>query len=388
MFNKRILFMNMDEKIMENFIEDSFDFKKIKKGNTIKGEIVCVLKDEIVVNIKYFCDGIVKKDELLYEISNNVYLKGSEIDVYVLSLDDGFGNVLLSEKRAHYENAIKELKNIFKQKRKVYVFVKESVDAGLICEFKGVSGFIPRSMVSTSKVNLNDYVNKNLEVVLIEFNQSRGRVIFSSKEIEIEKKEMSRRKFLNEINVGDKFLGKVLTIKDFGIFVEVDGVQGFVHKFEITHKKNFNINDEVSVGDEVTLFVLKIDKENCKVSFTMKDSNYSSFDKYKNDFIVGSVYEGVISKILPFGMVVDLNDEISGFIHISEFPDEFNNLIKCFKVMEKIKVKILSFDVKSEKISLSYSKVFEDEGDTSYSDEDISSIKLGDLFKDVFSKIK
>lgn len=373
---------------MENFIDDSFDFKKIKKGNTLKGEIISVLKDEIVVNIKYFCDGIVKKDELSHEIESDFYLKGNEIDVYILSLDDGFGNVLLSEKKAHYENALKELKDIFKQKRKVYVSVKESVDAGLICDFKGVRGFIPRSMVSTSKVNLNDYVNKNIEVILIELNQSRGKVIFSSKEIEIERNELKKRKFLNEINVGDKFLGRVLSIKDFGIFVEVDGVQGLVHKSEITHKKNFNINDEVSIGDEVSLFVLNIDKENGKLSFTMKDSNYSPFDKYKNDFIVGSVHEGIISKILPFGVVVDLNNEVTGFIHISEFPDEFNNLSKSFKVSDRVKGKILSVDSKNKKISLSYSKVFDDDGDTSYIDEDISTSTLGDLFKDVFSKIK
>ena len=160
--------MDRDKKIMEELMDDSLSFKKIKKGSILKGEIISSLKDEIVVNINYFCDGIVRKEELLKDIVvGETYLKGQQIDVFVVSLDDGFGNVLLSEKKAYYENAINELREIYKNGKKVEVFVKEEVNAGLVCDFKGVRGFIPKSRVSINKVNLSDYLNKVLEVVLI-----------------------------------------------------------------------------------------------------------------------------------------------------------------------------------------------------------------------------
>lgn len=381
--------MDRDKKIMEELMDDSLSFKKIKKGSILKGEIISSLKDEIVVNINYFCDGIVRKEELLKDIVvGETYLKGQQIDVFVVSLDDGFGNVLLSEKKAYYENAINELREIYKNGKKVEVFVKEEVNAGLVCDFKGVRGFIPKSRVSINKVNFSDYLNKVLEVVLIEFDMSKNKVVFSRKEIEQEKIEKNKRELLSRINVGDKFLGTVKNIKDFGIFVDIGGVQGFVHKSEMTHKQKFNINDLVKVGDKVNVYVLNYDKENNKVLLTMKDSNYSPFLEYKNDFIEGNIYDVTVLKIVSSGIIVSLNDELTGFIHVSEISDDMVNLNKSFKVGDKIKAKILSINGEDEKISLSYKKVFEEENDSTYVDNEVSNSTLGDVFKDIFSKLK
>ena len=381
--------MDRDKKIMEELMDDSLSFKKIKKGSILKGEIISSLKDEIVVNINYFCDGIVRKEELLKDIVvGETYLKGQQIDVFVVSLDDGFGNVLLSEKKAYYENAINELREIYKNGKKVEVFVKEEVNAGLVCDFKGVRGFIPKSRVSINKVNLSDYLNKFLEVVLIEFDMSKNKVVFSRKEIEQEKIEKNKRELLSRINVGDKFLGTVKNIKDFGIFVDIGGVQGFVHKSEMIHKQKFNINDLVKVGDKVNVYVLNYDKENNKVLLTMKDSNYSPFLEYKNDFIEGNIYDVTVLKIVSSGIIVSLNDELTGFIHVSEISDDMVNLNKSFKVGDKIKAKILSINGEDEKISLSYKKVFEEENDSTYVDNEVSNSTLGDVFKDIFSKLK
>lgn len=381
--------MDSDKKVIEDFLNDSLNFKKIKQGSILQGEIISSLKDEVIININYFCDGIVKKDELLNEIINGeTYLKGEKIDVYVISLDDGFGNVLLSEKRADYEKSIKKLEEVYKNGDKVKVIVKEELSAGLICYYKGVRGFIPKSRVSVNKVFLRDYLNKVLEVILIEFDVDKNRIVFSGKEIEEEKIQKHKKRVLDEINIGDKFLGTVKSVKDFGVFVDINGVQGLVHKSEITYKKNFNINDFVSVGDKIDVYVLNFDKENGKLSLTMKDSNYNPFQEYKNHFIEGNVYEVVILKIISSGIIVSLNDELSGFIHLSEFPDDINNLNKAFKIGDKIKAKVLSVNEENEKISLSYSKVFEEENDLTYTDEENLNTTLGDIFGNIFSKLK
>ena len=237
-------------------------------------------------------------------------------------------------------------------------------------------------------MNLKDYVGKTLEVYVIEFNSSKNKIVFSRKEIEIQKAKEEKEKLINGINAGDKFLGVVKSIKDFGVFVDIGGVQGLVHKSEITHKRNFNINEMFKVGDKVEVFVLNCDKETGKLSLTMKDSNYNPFKEYKNEFIEGNIYDVTISKILSSGIIVSLNDELTGFIHISEFPEEVQNLNKEFKVGDKIKGKILLINSQDGKISLSYKKVFEDDVEEfDYKEEEVSNT-LGDVFKDLFSKLK
>lgn len=381
--------MDRDNKLMEEFMSYTLDFKKVKEGNVLKGEIISSSKDEVIVNINYFCDGIIKKDELLNDIINGeTYKKGNEIYVYVISVDDGEGNVLLSEKRASQKRALEELKHFYKSGEKLSVFIKESLDVGLVGYFKGVRGFIPVSRVSINKVDLKDYVGKYLEVVLIEFNPSKNRVIFSRKEIEIQKNREEREKLINAINSGDKFIGTVKGIKDFGIFVDIGGVQGLVHKSEITHKRNFDINEMFKVGDSVEVIVLNCDKETGKLSLTMKDPNYNPFDKYKSEFMEGSICDVIVSKILSSGIIVSLNDELTGFIHISEFPEELQNLNKKFNIGDKIKGKILSVNSQDKKVSLSYKKVFEEDIDEfNYKEEEVSNT-LGDVFKDLFLKLK
>lgn len=375
--------MDKDIKLME----ESLNFKKIKKGSIIKGKIISLSKDEVVVNINYFCDGIIKKQELLLDEIEKFYEKDKEIYVYVVSLDDGEGNVLLSEKRANYFKVIEELSEIYKQNKIISVFVKQKLEAGLVCDYKGVSGFIPKSKVSINNSNFEKFLGENLEVKLIDFDESKNRIIFSHRDVEEIKILENRKNFIEKSNPGDKFLGRVESIKDFGIFVNVDGVSGFVHKSEMSYKKKFNVNDLVKVSDEIDVYLLKVDEQNQKIYFTMKDLNFDVFSNYANNFLVGEIYEVVVEKILSSGMIVSLNDELTGFIHISEFPESITNLNKEFSFGDRIKAKILKIDMEDKKISLSYSKVFEEDS----SDEYIEDEKLntfGEIFKDVFSKLK
>lgn len=380
--------MDAEKNTMEQLMNGSFDFHKIKKGDMIEGEIISTYDGEVVVNINYFCDGVIKKEELLEEIIvGKNYLNGQKINVVVMELDDGTGNVSLSEKKAHFKNAINELKKAHKDEINVNVFIKDKVEAGLICDFKGIRGFIPRSRISINKVNMDEYINKNLEVKLIELDLDKNRIIFSRKEIEYDQVQKLRNEVMEKINIGDKFLGTVSNIKDFGVFVDIEGIQGFVHKSQITYKQNFNINDLVKIGDKVTVYVLDFDKKNQKIGLTMKEANYSPFLQYKNEFLKGNVYEVEIVKIISSGMIVSLNEELTGFIHISEFDNEVN-IQKTFKVGDKIKAKIIEINESDKKISLSYKQAFEEENHISEYVENEENSTFGDIFKDVFSKLK
>lgn len=373
--------MDRDEKIME----ESLNFRKIKKGSILKGEVISSHKDEVVVNINYFCDGIIKKDELLSED----YEKGSSIDVYVVSLDDGFGNIVLSEKKANYINVLNELKDMLKSGSRGFVHIKDKVDAGLICDYKGIRGFIPKSRISMRKVDLNDYIDKNLEVILVEFDVNKNRIIFSSKEIEIDREEKEKAKFFESLNVGDKFLGTVKNVKDFGAFIDISGVQAFIHKSEVSNKHNFDINSILKVSEKVSVSVLEVDKKNNKIYLTMKESNYNPYLEYKNDFVEENIYDVVVVKILSYGLIVALNDYLTGFIHTSEISDDYINLNKSFKTGDTIRAKIIWKDDKENKISLSCRNVYEyTKNEGGYIDESSQNVTLGEVFKDIFSKLR
>lgn len=373
--------MDKDKKLME----DNIDFKKISRGMVLRGEVISSYKNEVVVNINYFCDGIIRKEECI----NDEYSPGEAIDVYVLSLDDGEGNVLLSEKRATYKNAVNEINKAYKDGTTLLVDVKEEISAGVVCNYKGVRGFIPKSKLSLNKFNLKDYEKSGIEVKVIELDTSKNKVVFSRKDIELELEEEKKRSILNSLKVGDKFEGVIKNIKDYGVFVDIGGVQGLIHKSELSYKHTFNINDMFKVGDKVLVYILDFNKDIGKVSMTMKDPNYDPFKENNKYLKEGDIYDVEVLKIISSGVIVSLNEYITGFIHISEISDENININKTFNVGDKIKAKIIYIDNASNKISLSYKQAFdEEEKEGSYIDEDTSNSTLGDVFKDIFSKLK
>ena len=156
----------------------------------------------------------------------------------------------------------------------------------------------------------------------------------------------------------------------------------------MSYKRRFNTSDLVKVGDKIDVYILNYDEEKDKLSLTMKDSNYNPFAFYKNDFVEGGIYEVRVFKILSSGLIVSLNDELTGFIHVSELPDDIKSLDKSFKVGDVLKAKILSINSDQEKISLSNVKVFEDENKFDYVKDEDLNMTLGDMFKDIFSKFK
>ncbi len=367
-------------------MEDSLNFKKIEKGSILKGRVIHISDDEITVDLNYLCDGIIKKSELVSSEIEKFYEIGKEIVVYVISPDYEGGNVLLSEKKAYYFDVMDELNQIYKSNKVVSVYVKENVNAGLICEFKGIRGFIPKSKVYNNRDNLNFFLEKNLDVILIEISENR--IIFSNIDAEEVKSKEIRKKFIDVVNVGDEFSAIVESIKDFGIFINVKGITGFVHKSEMSYKRRFNANDIVKVSDEVSVRLLKVDIDNQKLYFSMKDLKSDPFLNFVKDFKIGEIYEVCIEKIVTSGIIVLLNDEVTGFIHISEFPEDMQDLNRSFIIGDKIKAKILKIDSDNKKISLSYSKVLENNYDNNEYFEEEKFNTFGEIFKDIFLKLK
>lgn len=381
---------SMDE-VMGN-IETSM--KSIKKGEIVKGKVITVTDDEAIINIGYMSDGILPKKEISDNIEQSpkdVLKENDEIYVYIMEMNDGEGNVVLSKKIADKEKTWDELQDSFKNSTIINVEVKEIVKGGAIAYIKGIRAFIPASQLSASFVeNLNEFVGKTLAVKVIELDIDKQRVILSRKEVEKEELETKREELLNSIKPGEKIKGKVSRIAKFGAFVDLGGLDGLIHISELSWKRVNDPSEVVSIGDTVEVYVLSVDKENKKISLALKDVSGNPWNDITKKYKIGDIVEGTVSKFLNFGAFVQIEPGVEGLVHISEISEErVTNIDSVLSIGQKVKVKILDIDEKENKISLSIKEAVEKpkEDFNKYTDKG-SEMTIGDLFKDKLKDFK
>ncbi|WP_105616232.1 30S ribosomal protein S1 [Vallitalea okinawensis] len=383
-----------NEKLQENVTMDDFiddiekNVKKIYPDDIIKGKVISVNEEEILVNIGFYADGIIPKNEFSFE---NVDLKsavneGDEIDVMILKVDDGEGNVLLSKKKAEQIVVWDDLKDIFEKQEEIELPVKDVVKGGVVVNFKGVRGFIPASQLSVDYVSdLKPYVGTSIKLRLIEFDKDNKKVIFSHKVIEQEERQRQREKLLQTIEKGQKFSGKVVRLARFGAFVDLGGVQGLIHNSDLSWKKVKHPSDIVKEGDVVDVYVIDFKKEEGKIALGLKDVNDDPWKKASEQYKVGNVVMGKVSRLAGFGAFVELESGIEGLVHISEISEKrISKPDDELEFGQEVKVKILSVDSSSRKLSLSMKEALAEAARANipeeYKEEQEIGTTLGDLF--------
>lgn len=374
---------------MKEFIESiEKSMRKINKGDVVKGTVISLNDEEVLVNIGYMSDGVVPKNELTFEGEVNphdILKAGEEIFVYILEINDGEGNVLLSKKRADVVKNWDDLEEAFEKKSVLTVKVKESVKGGVIAFIKGIRAFIPASQISTQYIdNLNNFVGEELKARIIEFDKDKEKLVLSSKEIQLEEKEKSKEKTWNSIKVGEKVSGKVTKLMKYGAFVDLGGVEGLIHINDLSWKKVNKPEEILSAGDEVEVFITDLDRSKNRISLALKDVKD---DPWKNvKYKTGEILEGKVVRLLEFGAIVELEDGIEGLVHISEISDD--RILKVddvLKLGDKVKVKVIDINNEGKKISLSIknaSNPYEEELKKFNDTEE--GFTIGELFKDLF----
>lgn len=374
-------------------IENSM--KIIKVGEVVKGKIISVTENEAIVNIGYMCDGILPKNEVSKDDSINlkdVLKADEEIYVYILDMNDGEGNVLVSKRDADTIKIWDQLETLLKDNSALDITVKEVVKGGVVAYIKDIRAFIPASQLSISFVkNLNEFVGKTLSVKVIELDKSKSKIVLSRRKVEQEELEIKKEKIWHSIEPGEKINGIVSRLTKFGAFVDLGGVDGLIHLSELSWKRVKDPSEIVSVGDNVEVYVINVDKENNKISLSLKDIKYDPWNNIEEKYKIGSVIEGVVSKFMNFGVFIELEAGVEGLVHISEIAEE--RILKPSDVLnigDKVKVKVLDVNKKEKRISLSIKEALEKhkEDFAKYIDEDTSGVKLGDLLGEKLKNIK
>ena len=385
---------HMGESSMSELIEKmSAPIARINAGDVVKGKIIAVTKDEIFVNIGYMADGIITRDEIGENFNGNLkesFKEGEEIEVYILKVNDGDGNVALSKKRADSLKVWDELEEVINKGLKLTVTIKETVNGGVITYIKGVRAFIPASHVSTSHIaDLNTLVGKNLEVKLIELDKEKRRIVLSRKEVEKAEKEEKRQNLWESLQKGEKRKGTVSRLAKFGAFVDLGGVDGLIHLSDLSWKRINDPSEVVKAGDEVEVYVLDFDKDKGRISLGLKEVSENPWNSIAEKYKINSVVTGRIIKFINIGAFVELEPGVEGLVHISEISEErIAKPSDKLNIGDVVKVKILDIKEADKRISLSIKEAIEKpvEDFAQYNDNDNMS-SLGDVFKNKLEDI-
>ena len=330
----------------------------------MKGTVINISNEEVSVNLNYKSDGIIPKGEYSRDanvVPSKVLQPGDEIEVFVVRVNDGDGNVLLSRKRIEDQKGMEEIEAAYQNKTVVTGKIVDVVRGGLIALVNGVRIFIPSSQVSNKFIeDLNVFKGKELEFNIIELDKVKRRFIGGRKAL-IEKEILEKKASIFEkLEIGSKVKGKVSRITDFGAFVDLGGVDGLIHISEMSWGRITNPKEVLKEGQEVEVIILDVDKEKGKISLSLKDSQNNPWTTAAEKYPVGSVTEGKVVRMVPFGAFVELEAGVDGLVHISQIANKHVEKPEDeLKVGEMIKVKVLEVNAEQKKISLSKRKAEE-----------------------------
>jgi small subunit ribosomal protein S1 len=324
--------MNNNQTMQELLEQQEQELSKVKVGQTIEGKITKVLYDEVHVELNYGFDGIIPASELVLDKNEEIadrYTVGNEISAEITKIQRKDGTIYLSVKKAAVEEARKELKAALDNHTILTVHVERSIDKGLFATYKTETVFIPLSQIDVKFVNNTAaYVGRDLEVYMIEMDLKRNRIVASHREVAQERvdaekaaerarikaeKEAERARIkkekedlFNSLEVGQKRTGKVSKIMSYGAFIDLGGVEGLAHINELAWHRINSVEEIVKEGQEVDVYVIKVDRDNKKIALAIKDINNDPWNSIKEEMQVGDIINVNVLKLIERGAFVEV----------------------------------------------------------------------------------
>ena len=361
--------MSEDNKSFIDLVDESF--KTIHTGEIVKGTVIDVKPEEIILNIGYKSDGILTRNE--YSNDNSLDLptvvkKGDEMDVKVVKLGDSEGMVILSYKRLALDRGNKRIEDAYNNKEVLTATVAQVLDGGLVVVVEEVRIFIPASLVSDAyEKDLTKYAGKEIQFVVTEYNPRRRRYIGNRKMLILEEKAEKAKALFETIKVGDVVEGVVKNVTDFGAFIDLGGADGLLHISEMSWGRVENPKKVFKVGDSVKVLIKNIDGSKIALSRKFEDEN--PWKDASSKYAIGNIVTGRVARMADFGAFIELEPGIDALLHVSQIAKE--HIDKPSDVLttgQEVTAKIVDFNEEDRKISLSIKELTSD-GESAADDE-------------------
>ncbi len=342
----------------EDFL-DAIDatIKYFNDGDIVTGTVVKVDRDEVLLDIGYKTEGVIPSKELSIKHDVDPHLVvsvGDEVEALVQQKEDKEGRLILSKKRAQYERAWGTIEKTKEEDGVVTGQVIEVVKGGLIIDI-GLRGFLPASLVEMRRVrDLQPYVGQELEAKIIELDKNRNNVVLSRRAWLEQTQSEVRQTLLTQLQKGQIRKGVVSSIVNFGSFVDLGGVDGLVHVSELSWKHIDHPSEVVEVGQQVTVEVLSVEMDRERVSLSLKATQEDPWQAFARTQQIGQIVRGKVTKLVPFGAFVRVEEGIEGLVHVSELASQHVEIPEqVVSVNDDVMVKIIDIDLERRRISLS-----------------------------------
>lgn len=335
-------------------------FDTFRPGKIVKGVITTVDSDGVLVDIGYKSRGLIPKFEFgTHELKS---LKpGQDIEVLLDELESAEGNVVLSYEKAKAAKAWEKIVQLFESNQPVEGIVTHKVKGGLSVDI-GIPAFLPGSQIDLQRVtDFDQYVGQTVIANILKINQKRGNVIISRRKFLGEQRAETRKEILDRLTEGSVIQGIVKNITNYGVFIDIGGVDGLLHITDMTWGRISHPSEMVRLGDPITVKVLSFDKNNEKISLGLKQLTQNPWAQVSDAIKVGSKIKGKISSITDYGLFVEVAPNVEGLVHISEisWTDRITNLADKFRVGDMIDVLVVSMDKENRRMSLSIKQLNE-----------------------------
>ena len=367
----------MSEMSFEQMLNESF--KTIHTGEVVEGTVIDVKPDEIILNIGYKSDGILSRSE--YTNESNVDLTtvakvGDKMEVKVLKVNDGEGQVILTYKRLAAEKGNKRIEDAFNNQEVLKAKVTQVLDGGICVVVDEVRIFIPASLVSdTYEKDLSKYNGEEIEFVVTEYNPKRRRYIGNRRMLLTAERDKAQKELFDKIKVGDVIEGVAKNVTDFGAFIDLGGADGLLHISEMSWGRVENPKKVIKPGDKVKAFIKDI-KGN-KIALSCKFDDENPWKDAETKFAVGNIVTGKVARMTDFGAFVELEKGVDALLHVSQISkDHIEKPSDVLKVGDEVTAKITDFSLADKKISLSIKATLEPDEAEKAAEEDADEVSV------------
>ena len=358
MKNEQINDLSPAQKEFESLLDKDFKDRKLKENELIKATVTEITKAFVVVDCKAKMEGMIPIEEFQSGEKELDKLKiGSQVEVFLDRIESYKGEIVVSREKARKIKAWKKMEKVFETQQEVTGFITGKVKGGFIANVDGLPCFMPSSQVDVRPLKKIDHLmNTPIKMLATRLDKQRGNVCVSRRAVIEKNKSVEVAEALKNIKEGDIVEDAVVKATlDWGIFLEINGIDALLHVSDLSHGRVKKPSDLVSIGQKLKVKITKIDKKTNRVSASVKALTENPFENFEKNYSVGEIKEGIVTKIMDYGCFVKIEEGVEGLIHNSELDWSNKNVRpeKILSVSQKIKFKIINIDTNTKRVSLS-----------------------------------
>ena len=349
--------LSSSQKEFESLLNDDFKDRKLKENEIIKATVTEITKNFIVVDCKAKMEGMIPIEEFKNDDELSKLEVGSKIEVYLERIESFKGEIVISREKAKRMNAWNRMEKVFATGEEITAYITGRVKGGFIATCDGLPTFMPASQIDVRPLKKFDHLmNVPLKVIATRIDKVRGNVCTSRRAVLEKSKDIDAKEALKNLKEGDIIDdAKVKATTDWGIFLDIKGIDALLHVSDLSHGRVKKPSDLVTIGQTMKVKITKIDKETNRVSASVKALTEDPYGNLEKKYKIGSIYTGTVTKLMDYGAFVRLEDGIEGLIHSSELSWTNKNIqpAKVLSASQEVKIKIVSIDSEAKRISLS-----------------------------------